>query len=446
MNRSCAVVGGGMLGLTLALHLARTGNNVTVYEAADSPGGLASSFSWGSLTWDRHYHVVLPGDRALLSLLGELGLENEISWHAPSSAFYAGGRMHPFTTTLDHLRFPVISLADKYRLWSMVRRAQRTMDWQRLSREPVESWLRREGGDRVFERVWRPLLRAKLGDAYRDVSASFIWATIQRLYGNGLTEPPKRFGYLRCGYAGVIDRLVRALTDLRVRIECGSPVRQIAGAANGMLAVHTDSATRVYDRIVATIPAPHAAKLCLPLSDEERDRLRAIAYQGVVCASVVTDRPLGNAYITNIADDSIPFTAAIDMSALCGTVPFDGRHVMYLPRYCTPQDPLYTAGDAALRDRAFAALAQLYPQFSASSVRAFRVSRVPAVFALPTIEYFGRVPGFSTSRRGLYLATSAQIVNGTLNVNETLGLASRAALHISTDPRFLQGAIHEAAG
>ena len=182
------------------------------------------------------------------------------------------------------------------------------------------------------------------------------------------------------------------------------------------------------------------------LSDEERDRLKAIAYQGVVCASLLLDQPLGDAYITNIADETIPFTAAIETSALCGTQPFGGRHLLYLPRYCTPHDPFYTAGDAAIRDHALRTLERLNPQFAASSVRALRISRVPAVFALPTMEYFGRVPGFSTSRRGLYLATSAQIVNGTLNVNETLGLASRAALHITTDPRFVQGAMREAAG
>ena len=426
-----------MLGLSLAMTLARGGMNVTLYEASTEPGGLVSSWCWGGITWDRHYHVILPADTALIALLRDLGLEEQIVWHAPKSALFAAGRMHPLTTPLDHLRFPALSLTDKYKLWAMVRRTRGMTNWQQLSHEPLEAWLRREGGDRVFERIWRPLVRAKLGEAYRDVSASFIWATIQRFYGNNVQAPPRKFGYLRCGYAGVVAQIVRALGGMGARIRCGAPVRLVSAAASGMLAVHTDDAVHVYDRVIVTAPPAAAAHLCAPLSDEERDRLRAITYQGVVCASVMLDRPLGNAYITNIADEGVPFSSVIETSVLCGTDPFGGRHLVYLPRYCGTQDPFFTAGDAAIREQIVAALMRLYPHFNEGWIRALRISRIPSVFALPTLEYFGRVPGFSTTRRGLYLATSAQIVNGTLNVNEALGLASRAATHIALDARYI---------
>jgi peptidoglycan-N-acetylglucosamine deacetylase len=69
----------------------------------------------------------------------------------------------------------------------------------------------------------------------------------------------------------------------------------------------------------------------------------------------------------------------------------------------------------------------MYPHFRRSDVVAFRVSRVGAVFAVPTLGYSRSVPGFSTSVPGVHLVTSAQIVNGTLNVNETVQLADRAA-------------------
>jgi hypothetical protein len=45
------------------------------------------------------------------------------------------------------------------------------------------------------------------------------------------------------------------------------------------------------------------------------------------------------------------------------------------------------------------------------------------VFALPTINYSQKVPGVTTSLGNYYIINSAQIINGTLNVNETIQVA-----------------------
>lgn len=55
-----AVVGGGILGLTVALRLAQRGDDITVVEAAEDLGGLASAWQVGDITWDRHTTSPLP--------------------------------------------------------------------------------------------------------------------------------------------------------------------------------------------------------------------------------------------------------------------------------------------------------------------------------------------------------------------------------------------------
>src|SRR2546425_1191683 len=74
------VLGGGILGMTLALRLRQAGHNVALCEAADQLGGLASAWQLGDVTWDRHYHVILLSDSHLRGLLAELGLENDTVW------------------------------------------------------------------------------------------------------------------------------------------------------------------------------------------------------------------------------------------------------------------------------------------------------------------------------------------------------------------------------
>jgi hypothetical protein len=52
---------------------------------------------------------------------------------------------------------------------------------------------------------------------------------------------------------------------------------------------------------------------------------------------------------------------------------------------------------------------------------------VRRVFPIPSLGYSRHVPEMTTSVPGLHVVSSAQIVNGTLNVNETIELAERAA-------------------
>ncbi|MEZ6124066.1 MAG: hypothetical protein R3C49_12950 [Planctomycetaceae bacterium] len=75
-------------------------------------------------------------------------------------------------------------------------------------------------------------------------------------------------------------------------------------------------------------------------------------------------------------------------------------------------------------DEFLSALDRMYPQFSKDDVLAFRVSRVRHVFALPTLGYSERVPPIQTSVPNVLAVNSAHIVNGTLNVNETVRLAN----------------------
>ncbi len=439
----CAVVGGGMLGMTLALRLARDGWSVTLYEESAELGGLAAPWRIRGTTWDRHYHVMLDTDTALLSLLRDLRLHGEVVWRNARTNFFIDGRMHPFTSTLDHVRFPALRAIDKARLAGMIQRAKRHSDWRDLENVGIEAWLREESGDRVFERIWRPLLLAKFGTAYSTCNAASIWATIRR-YVDAQHRGTQRLGYVRGGYATIVDALARALVREGARIRTATAVEHVY-SVDRQLSIETAEGTRFYDRVVMALPTPAIARITDALSGEEHDRLSAIEYQGVVCASLILDQPLGDAYRTNIADPEIPFSAAIEMTALVDPAAFGHRSLIYLPRYCTPRESFFVRGDAEMRAQAFAALAKMYPSFNPETVRAFRVSRVPAAFALPVVGYSGRLPGFSTSVPGLYIATSAQITHGTPDVNQTLALADEAATAIAGDVRYARGGIREAA-
>jgi protoporphyrinogen oxidase len=152
-----------------------------------------------------------------------------------------------------------------------------------------------------------------------------------------------------------------------------------------------------------------------------------VQYLGVICASLLLKNPLAGFYVTNITDDGFPFTGVIEMSALVDRAQFGGRCLVYLPKYVDPDDPAFALSDDELQRQFLAALARIHPTFRRDDLLCFKVSRVRRVFALSTLGYSRRLPAMATSLPGLHVVNSAHILNGTLNVNETLQLAERAA-------------------
>ncbi len=176
------IVGGGMLGMTLAWKLSKEGHDVTIFEGGPRCGGLAAPWQLGDVVWDRHYHVTLLSDQTLIELLGELDLESELRWNTPGTGFFVDGSMHSFSGTLDYLKYLPLSLVQKARLGGTIVHASRIKNWSRSKELRRSNWLTRLCGRGTVERIWLPLLRAKLGPHAHRASAAFIWAIIARMY------------------------------------------------------------------------------------------------------------------------------------------------------------------------------------------------------------------------------------------------------------------------
>jgi protoporphyrinogen oxidase len=370
---------------------------------------------------------------AIRGLLGELGLESLMRWKKTRTGFYHDGSLHPFSNAVDFLRFPLLSPVEKIRLARTVWSASRLTDWRSIETLTVEEWLTRLSGPGVFEKIWRPLLLAKLGEDYRTTSATFLWATIQRLYAarkSGLKE--ELFGYLPGGYARMLGTFQKSLADRNVEVLTSMPIEQIASDGANRHAVHVrgEDAPRYFRNVVVTIPAPLAARVCVSLSSEEQRRLSGVSYLGILCASVLLRRPLTDYYVTNILDSTIPFTGLIEMSALVDGSEFAGRGLLYIPRYVRSDHPDFARTDEELQREMIASLQKMHPNVKPEDILAFRLSRVRHVFPRPEPGYSQRVPPIDSTVAGLSVVNSAQILNGTLNANETVSLAQREALRI----------------
>lgn len=430
-----AVVGGGMLGLVLAHELSKQGVRVTLLEAAPELGGLASAWSLEdeetgqTVKWDRHYHVTLLSDTRLRKLLEEIGLADELSWVETKTGFYSGGTMYSMSSTLEFLSFPPLKLWEKFRLGMTIFGASKIKNWRRLEQMHVTDWLRKWSGKGAFEKVWLPLLKAKLGETHKTVSAAFIWAHISRMYAARRTGHKKEmFGYVRGGYARLLDRMAEVLEERGVEILTDAPVAATTPREDGRVDVQftEERGTHTFDHVAFTTPSSVIARAVPGLSDDQRTRHEGIDYLGIVCASLLLKKPITEYYVTNITDGWVPLTAVIEMTTIVDPVELGGRSLVYLPKYVPANDPLFERSDDELREEWLAALEKMHPHFSRDDVVAMRFSRVRSVMALPTINYSERLPAIETGVPGVWAVNSAQILKGNLNVNETIQVADEA--------------------
>lgn len=422
--QSWGIVGGGVLGMTIAHRLAQAGQDVTLIESAPHLGGLADAWQLGDVTWDRHYHVTLLSDVHWRNVLQELGLEQHMNWVETKTGFYTDGQLYSMSNNVEFLKFPPLNLIDKFRLGATIFYASKLKDWKKLEQIPVADWLRKLSGSRTFEKIWLPLLRAKLGDNYRRTSAAFIWATIDRMYAARRTGLKKEmFGYMSGGYARILDAFTQQLIDEGVDVRVDSATRLVQSTGVGTVMVEAaDRSRSEFDKVVLTTPSPVISNLCPALTDQEHAQHNGLQYQGIVCASALLKKPLADYYVTNITESWVPFTAVIEMSTLVDRSEFSGNSLVYLPKYVAPDDPLFEESDESIQERFIAALEKMYPHFTRDDLLEFRISRVRHVVSLTTLNYSNQLPPMDTSLPGVFAVNSAHIANGTLNVNETVKL------------------------
>ncbi len=428
------ILGGGITGLTSAFYLLRAGADVTVIESRPQLGGLATYFNFGPFCWDKFYHCILTSDQPLLKLIDDLGLTPELRWTETKVGFFADNVLHPMTSSLDFLRFPPLNLWQKLRLGLGVLRVTRIKDGRPLEKYLASDWLTSVFGQANYQKMWGPLLKCKLGACREEASAAFIWATISRLYSTREKDTSKKekLGYVCGGYRTVIKRLIEEIENHGGRILTGHPVKRIVKLPNSTIEINTGLQDVHCEAAIATVPSPVLAGITPQLAPEYVTNLMRIKYLGIVCYALVLKRRLSPYYVTNLTDEGLPFTGIIEMSNLISSNETNGYHLVYLPKYTSPNDPLFEALESDIWTVFWKALKQVFPDLKEEEIAQKHLFRERFVQPVPVLNYSDIVPAMKTNVEGLLLANTTQIINSTLNNNAMVKIANRA-VELTTD-------------
>ena len=431
------VVGAGIVGLTVALRLARAGRRGVVLEAGPTIGGLASSVEVAGTPVERFYHFICLGDVELIALAEELGLGHDLRWRHGGTAFYHDGRLYPFGRPLDLLRFTPVPFGQRLRfglnvVWRRYRRS-----WRHLDGVSARQWLTRRVGRRAYEVIWEPLLRIKFGDASDRVSAAWIWHRIHRLATSrrGLLGR-EVLGCFGGGSAALMEALARELrASPLVELRVSSPVRRIltdAGRVHGVTLADGDTVLPCR-AVLSTVALPRLTELAPDLDAARRRAFASTEYLGVVCVLLHLERPLTGRFWVNVNDARIPFNGVIEYTALNDHPRFGDATIAYVPHYLPTEHPRFSWDDDRLRAEAVAGLALVQPAFDEGWVRQVVVSRARFAQAVCTVGFAEQVPPVRAGLDGLYLTDSTQFYPEDRTLSAAIRMADRVSSAIDHD-------------
>jgi protoporphyrinogen oxidase len=156
-------------------------------------------------------------------------------------------------------------------------------------------------------------------------------------------------------------------------------------------------------------------------------RWAAIGGLGAMCVVLELRRKVTDCYWLNICDTALPLTAFIEHTNFVPASDYGGRHLAYLGRYFTDDDPLATVDVEEESRRWVELLAESMPGFRAEDVVGLHPARTPYAAPLITLGHMRRMPPVASHIPGLYVCTTAQVYPQDRGMSEGVRLGTEAA-------------------
>ncbi|TME17110.1 MAG: hypothetical protein E6I70_11105 [Chloroflexi bacterium] len=428
-----AVLGAGVLGLTVGLRLLERGEGVTVYEQHPLPGGLAAGFEIEPGLWlEKFYHHLFRSDRHVIRLIQQLGLGGRLEWKRPLTVTLSGGIAHQLDSAGSLLRFRPLPVVDRLRLALGLAALKALPSGRLLEGRGAADWIRGVMGRRAYEVVWGPLLKGKFGDLAEQISLPWFWGRVH--------DRSAQLGYVRGGFQLFYNALAGRVRELGGDLCFSTSVTGVKAAA-GKLSVTSQpaagggSASATFDRVISTLPTRLTCRLAPELPAAYRERHDWGLAFGAHCVILELDRPLTGAYWTNVNDSAVPFMVLVEHTNYMPAAAYGGRHLVYLGNYRPMDDPLFIASQEEVLKAFLPALAHVAPGFEASWVRRAWMFKAPFAQPIVTRDYAAHIPGFDTPLPGLFVANMFQVYPHDRGQNYSVELAERLIEHLARTAR-----------
>jgi protoporphyrinogen oxidase len=427
-----AIIGAGFSGMAAAYDLTKAGHKVTIFEAADYVGGLASGFKEPGWDWsvEKFYHHWFASDKHMLGLIKELGWEDKVLFPRPLTVMYHNGKFHPFDSIVKALLFPGLGFGiNKIRFGLVGVFLRLTNNWKALEKFTVDDWLRKWAGEKVYKMMWEPLVIGKFGERYyKQVNMAWMWARLK--------ARTTRLGTFEGGFQNFADMFADRLREMGAEIRLQTPVTLIEHAAGSSAVTVRSETTEAYDKVLVTLSPEATSRLVPSLPEDYLQGLRNMKSLGAVVIALALKHQLSEEgyYWYNLPKSAgYPFLALVEHTNYVPADKFDGDHIVYMGDYLEPEHEFFRLSQEELLERFLPALKKFNSKFERDWVRKAWLFRTAYAQPVPLVNHSQNIPVIETPVEGVFFASMSQVYPWDRGTNFAVEIGRRAARLMKQD-------------
>ena len=419
--RRVAVIGAGISGLSVAYYLGKD-YQIDIYERSGNAGGLARSFKIEDTYLEIYFHHFFKSDKALLKLIDDLGIKEEVMFRKSSIGIYYKEGIMPFSTSKDLLLFKRLSLLSKLTFGLHILFLRNKNRWRNLENYTVKEWMQKYFGKVIYKQIWEPLLYAKFGEYASEIPMSWLWGRIHPRAASRKGDQ-ESLGYIKGGFSMLFERLIEKIKMNNGNIFFNNEVKEIETIGD-KVSIYTKNQVKHYDLVVMAVDTAEIIKIIKDLSDKKADKLKEIEYFSVICLVLKLKRSLGKRYWLNNAEKEIPISGIIEHTNFVPPEYYNGYHIAYVFRYLSPNDRLFSLSKSEICSLFCESVRRIYPNFNSNDIADYYCYKSLRATPVYKGKYSNLRPSFEILPEKLYMINTSQIYPYDRNINNGILLAN----------------------
>lgn len=392
-------------------------------------GGMAKCIKFNNVKIEKHYRHIFKSDTYVIELLKELNLINKMKWNKTKMAYYSRNKgLYEFGTPISLLKYNPLTFVEKMRFGISIIKIKLIKNYKNIEKYNVQEWMRKNCGNKVYEKIWEPLLISKFGNKKDKVSMAWLWGKIN-LRGSSADVDGEKLGYLEGSFEVLTNKIKEKLINKNCKIKLNTNVIKVIKGDRYI--VKTEKEEEEYDFVISTVSYNISLKLLEELlSKEEKKKMDDLKYTSAKTLMIYSKKQLTPFYWINIGDIEIPFGGIIEHTNMINVKNYNGTNIIYISNYMDKDDKMYKLSPEELFDEYYIHLKKVNKEFKREDILQIQCFEEDDAQPIITTNYSEKILNTQLAENKIFIANMAQIYPEDRGMNYAIKMGYEVAQKI----------------